>query len=343
MIKKDINMFWRREKVFIIAEIGNNHNGDFSIAQEMIKKAAENGADAVKFQTYNPDLYVNKKMPLLAHIKGGHKTQYERLKSIALSFEQYRELKKNADKCGIIFFSTPFDTESADFLEELVPFYKIASGDLTNTILLKHISKKNKPVILSTGMGSIDEIQTAVRFFDPGKLAVLHCVASYPTLAENVNLKSIGFLNDKLGLPIGYSDHTIGTLACRAAVASGAMVLEKHFTLDKTQSGGDHKISMDPGDLQGLVLDVREIEKMVGIYGKPVEKERNISQTMRRGLYARVDIPKGAALNQDMILPLRPEKEAIPISEIDLYLGKRVAVKIEKNFPITKQMFDFKI
>lgn len=326
------------KKVFILAEIGNNHNGNFQIAKELVIKAAKAGANGVKFQTFNPDLYVAKNFKIFSHVKGIHPTQYERLKSIQLSHSQYYELKSLADKHGIIFSSTPFDEDSADFLDEIVPFFKLASGDLTNLSLLKHIATKGKPVVLSTGMGNTSEIRRAINEFPKVSVILLHCVARYPTPIEEANVLSIPYLRDEFSIPVGYSDHTIGLTACKTAVSLGAVLIEKHFTLDKNQSTGDHKFSADPVDLAELVTQVRDVEKALGVYGKPIENQMEAIKRMRRSMYARVDIHAGTTITPDMIVALRPAG-GLPPDELDNIVGKIAKVDIKKDTLISKKMF----
>lgn len=326
------------QKAFLIAEIGNNHNGDFETAKKLIIEAAKAGADAVKFQTFNPDLYVDKKLPIVAHAKGVYKTQHERLQSIRLTEVHYYELKKLSDEQGVIFCSTPFDTESADFLDKIVPFFKVASGDLTNVPLLKHVAAKGKPVIISSGMGNEKEIQRAINIFPKESLVLLHCVARYPTPSEEANMLSIPFLRKRFNVPVGYSDHTIGLTACRVAAAMGAVVIEKHFTLDKSQSMGDHVLSADPGDLAELVMEIRDIEKTLGAYGKPVDNQKDAARVMRRSLYARVNIKKGDEITLENIVPLRPP-DGIPAEAVEDLTGKTSLLDIKEGTCLKYEMF----
>jgi sialic acid synthase SpsE len=327
------------KRSLIVAEIGTNHNGDFALAQQMLQEAADAGADAVKFQTFNPDRYVHKGLSIFSLAKGSFKTQYERVASVQLSYEQFRELKAQADRLGVIFLSTPFDEDAVDFLEALVPVFKVASGDITNTMLLKHIATKGKGVILSTGMASEQEIQDALDLFPRDQLILLHCVARYPTSLDEANLLSIPYLQDKFGVPVGYSDHTEGTTACRIAACLGAVIIEKHFTLDKSQQVGDHRLSMDSRDLMSLVRDVQDIEKARGIYGRPIAGQIQAARVMRRSLYAKIDIAAGELISQEMIVALRPADGLSP-KEYENVVGKKAKVRIKKDTLLTKEMFE---
>jgi len=326
------------KKTFIIAEIGNNHNGDFKTAEKLVHEAVKAGADAVKFQTFNPDLYVDPTLKTIAHVRGASNTQHERLTTLKLEYDEFRALKGLADELGILFLSTPFDKDAVDFLDELVPAFKVASGDLTNIPLLERVASKGKPVILSTGMGDEMEIERALNIFDRENIILLHCVARYPTPVEGANMLSIPYLRDKFRVPVGYSDHSIGLTSCIVAASLGAVVIEKHFTLDKEQPVGDHKISMNPVDLSELVRDVRDIELSLGNYCKPVDAEKEAAKVMRRSLYAGSDILKGSRLSLDMMVALRPGW-GIPTIESDSMVGKTATEDIKKDTLLTRQMF----
>lgn len=318
------------ERIIIVAEIGGNHNGDFDLAKRLIIEAAKNGADIVKFQTYQAEKLVSKSLPPLKHVQGIHKTLHDRLNSLQFNKKQWIELKEVAEKNRIVFLSTPFDIESADFLDPLIPAFKIASGDLENYPLIKHIAKKNKPIILSCGMASELEIKKTIELLPVDKTILLHCVAKYPTALEEVNLLSIRYLQDKVNLPVGYSDHTIGISACIAAAAMGAILIEKHFTMNKNQPVGDHLLSADPSDLYELVKKVREIEKMRGIYGKPTNADNPSRKWLRRSIYSKVDIEKGTKITEDMLLMLRPA-DGIPSEKIIKVIGSKAKIRILKG------------
>ncbi len=244
------------EPVFVIAEAGINHNGDPELAEELIREAKTSGADAIKFQTYITEKRVPKDSPIFGI-----------LKQCELSFKQQEELFRKADSAGILFFSTPFDEESADFLSEIgVPLIKIASFDIVNLKLLRHVSKKKIPMIVSRGMANEAEVDRAVDIFEENEVpyAILHCISSYPNKEENANLRVIQTLKEKYTCPIGYSDHTLGIRTPVLAVASGATVIEKHFTLDQAMPGPDHTISCDPSLMSEMIQQIRETEKILG-------------------------------------------------------------------------------
>lgn len=339
-----INDFEIGKKAFVIAEIGSNHNGDFETAKKLIERAAECKVDAVKFQTYRAKKLIIKGAETLAHVSGEHKTQFERLESLEFALEEWTELSEIAKKRGLIFLSTPFDRESADFLDTLVPAFKISSGDLTNLPLIRHVIKKRKPIILSTGLSNTDEIEKIINEVPKENLILLHCVASYPTPLEELNLNSIPFLKEKFEVPVGYSDHSIGTLACKIAVALGACIVEKHFTLDKNQEIGDHKLSADPEDMKELIKEIEMnndldkievekdlLEKILGNYEKrPAPSEFSMIEKMRRSLYAAQDIKAGTVLEGNMLIPLRPAKGISPM-EIDSVVGKKVKTDLKEG------------
>lgn len=303
--------------VFVIAEAGCNFENDFEQAKEMVREAALAGADAIKFQTFNPDKLVTKYAPKFWDIEGCvGETQYEEFREmLQLSFAQYQELKRIADEAGIIFFSTPSDEESADMLKKLgVPLYKVSSMDITHFPLLRHIAREGKPIIISTGASTIEEIREAVEVIqsaDNHQIIILHCITNYPTKIEDVNLNMMKHIIETFPeYPVGYSDHikmpdSMGILI--AAVAMGAKVIEKHFTFDKTRLGYDHEISADYEDLRKIVEAVRMVEKAKGIETKkPTLSEEKARKWARRSLVARVNIPKGTTITEDMIVVKRP-------------------------------------
>lgn len=250
------NIIGQTQKTFIIAEAGINHNGDIETAKKMIIEAKKAGADAVKFQTY----ITEKRVPKDSEI-------YGILKKCELSNEQTRELNEFSKEQGIIFFSTPFDKESVDLLCEIgIPVFKLASFDIINKDLLKYVASKKKPVIFSRGMANEEEIKEAISILDNENVnyALLHCVSSYPTKKEDANLNIIKTLKKKFSCPIGYSDHTMGIEVPLLAVAAGACIIEKHFTLDKNMEGPDHKLSCEPQDLKEFVQEVRKMESIMG-------------------------------------------------------------------------------
>ncbi|MCW7999959.1 N-acetylneuraminate synthase, partial [Clostridium sp. cpc1] len=257
-------------KTFIIAEAGVNHNGNIDIAKKLVDAAVEAGVDAIKFQSFKAGNLVTKSAKKAEYQKEttGNGNQFEMLKKLELSYKEHIILKKYCEEKGIMFISTPFDFESADLLEKLnIPLYKISSGDLTNIPLLKYIAKFNKPMIVSTGMANLGEVEIAVNAIKEGgndKITLLHCTSNYPTACEDVNLNAILTLKNAFKLPVGYSDHTIGIEIPIGAVAMGTKVIEKHFTLDKNMEGPDHRASLEPNELKEMVKNIRNIEKAFG-------------------------------------------------------------------------------
>jgi sialic acid synthase SpsE len=312
-------------RAFITAEIGSNHNGSFDTALALVRAAAAAGADAVKFQTYHAEQLIDPTVPTMAHVRGVHKTQFERFKSLQFTPDQWATIASTAAGLGLVFFSTPFDPDAADLLDPLVPAFKIASADLTNVSLIRHVARKGKPVIVSTGMGTVDDIRAAAALVPAGQLVLLHCVSAYPTPMEAANLRAIPYLASEFpGTPVGYSDHTLGTLACLGAVALGAAFVEKHFTNDKAQAIGDHKLSADYDEFGRLVRDIRALEEALGTPGKDVEVcETPMLTVMRRGLAAARPIEAGTVLTADLLLPIRPLR-GVPAYRFDDLVGKRV-------------------
>jgi len=322
---------------FIIAEIGVNHNGNLKLAEELVDAAKSSGADAVKFQTFVSEDLAVKNAPMAEYQKkslpGG--SQFEMLRKLELSRGEFRRLFNYSRKKRIIFFSSPFDSASASFLNALgVPAFKIGSGELTNTCLLPEIAVFGRPIILSTGMADMKEVKEAVRIiFSAGNkdIALLHCTSSYPADYNEVNLKAIKTLADKLSLPVGYSDHTIGIEVAIAAVSMGACIIEKHFTLDKNLKGPDHKISSTPDEFRAMVRSIRNIEKAMGDgIKRPQKSELVIKNIVRKSIVAACDIPKGARLQKCMFAVKRPGTGIEPAS-IDALSGRKAIVLIRKD------------
>lgn len=330
-----------KERVFIIAEIGCNFEGDLEQAKEMIRKAAEAGADAVKFQTFVPENLASKCAEKFWEIEGclGETQLEEFMQMPQLNFEQYNELYKEAVKLGLVFFSTPSDEDSADMLEKLgVLLYKISSMDITHFPLLTHIAKKRKPMIISTGASTIGEIEEAIRIIkETGntELALLHCITNYPTKDENVNLKMITHLQKVFpDTPIGYSDHTIpenseGIIV--AAVALGARIIEKHFTFDNKRPGYDHAISADYEGIKRIVKQIRRVEKALGeAYKRPIESEFKARIHARRSLVAAQDITKGTIITREMLEIKRPGIGIEP-RFLEVILGRKATRDIPED------------
>ena len=330
------------EPCFIIAEAGVNHNGDVNLARKLIEVAKDAGADAVKFQTFKAEDVVTKsaeKAPYQKESTGAGESQFEMIKKLELKTKDFEELSNYAQKRGMVFLSSPFDKGSVDLLDGMgVPAFKIGSGEITNFPLLKHIARKKKPVILSTGMavlGEIEEALTAIRQEGLDAIILLHCVSCYPTKIEDVNLKVLETLRQAFRLPVGLSDHTLGNITPIAAVALGACAIEKHITLDKKLPGPDHSASLEPGELKEMVKAIRDVEKALGdgIKRLTVEEEENKKEA-RRSIVARVDIPTGAVITEEMLDVKRPGHGLEP-KFIDLLIRKKANENIMSGEVIT--------
>jgi len=312
--------FNKLTKSFVIAEIGVNHEGSKKLAMEMINLAAEVGVDAVKFQTYEVENYISIEQP----------DRYARAKKFQLSRDSFREIADYARKKNIIFFSTPLHPNDVNFLDEIAPIFKISSGDLTHLKLISEVSKRRKPIIISTGMGTYQEIADAIgeveknwpSVRDDGGLLLMHCVASYPTDKINANLKNISWLIDNFQLPVGYSDHTIGVDACSIAIAVGAVAIEKHFTYRiEGQVFHDHHISADPAQMKLLVDKIKDVEIYLGNYERRVTEKPEMMQHMRRSIGCNVDLQRGDKINSEMLTWLRPASGIAP-SDFQKIVGR---------------------
>lgn len=311
------------KKVIIIAEAGVNHNGSYELAIKMVDEAKRAGADYVKFQTAKPELVISTFAPKAEYQKettGAAESQLEMCKAIHLPLADYKPLKEYCDKVGIGFMSTPFDLVSIDVLEPLdMDYYKIPSGEITNLPYLRKIASKHRPVILSTGMCEVEEVEAALQVLEQGgvkrsDIIVLHCNTEYPTPMADVNLRAMADLRRSLGVEVGYSDHTKGIEVPIAAVALGATVIEKHFTLDKTMEGPDHKASLEPDELKVMVDAIRNIEQALGDGHKHVSpSERKNMDIARKSIVAARDIRKGEVLTEENITTKRPGNGISPM------------------------------
>ena len=301
-------------RVFVIAEAGVNHNGDVNIAKKMIDAAKQSGADAVKFQTFNAENLVCKMTPKAEYQitnTGMGEDQLQMLKKLQLTKEEFCELKEYCREKQIAFLSTPFDIESLNFLISLgVMLVKIPSGEITNYPLLREIGKSRLPVILSTGMSELFEVQEAVEVlkrFGCSDITVLQCNTDYPTKFEDANLKGMITLGKTLGCPYGYSDHTLGNDVAIAAVALGAKVIEKHFTLDRHMPGPDHIASIEPDELENLICSIRNVEKALGSGIKQInESEKKNLVCIRKSIVAKEKVKKGTLFTEDNLAAKRP-------------------------------------
>ena len=296
---------------YIIAEAGANHDGNLSNAKQLVDAAAESGADAIKFQNYTAERLVTKTAK--KYWGDRETTQYETFSQLdSLSTDEYAELATYADRKGITFFSTPFDREAVDLLEELeVPAYKIASGDLTHLPLLKYVAQQGKPMIVSTGMATIEEIEEALEIIhDTGnqEVILLHCITKYPTPIEQINLNMMRNLMETFPHPVGLSDHTLGTTVPVAAAAMGAAVIEKHFTYDKTrEKSPDHHLSANVEEMAEIVQETRNVHAAKGSYDKgPIEIEREGLEKARRSLVTARAIAEGEQITADDVEIKRP-------------------------------------
>ncbi|WP_204106219.1 MULTISPECIES: N-acetylneuraminate synthase family protein [Spirulina sp. CCY15215] len=307
------------KQVLIVAEIGNNHEGNFSVAQKLVQEAASCGVDAVKFQTFKTEHYVSH----------SDRARFERLKSFELSQEQFTELSQLARSLNLIFISTPFDLGSAEFLAPLVDCYKVASSDNTFYPLIRQITTTGKSLIISCGLSNFSEIQNTVKFVEQQsidiqeKLAILHCVSSYPVPKDQANLRSIQFLADRFNCTVGYSDHTLGIEAAVLAVGLGARIIEKHFTLDRHYSDfRDHQLSADPKDMEMLVNQIRRATLMLGQYNKNVQPcEKPLIRALRRSIIAINSLPCGHRLTELDLTWVRPGG-GVPPGEENVLVGK---------------------
>jgi N,N'-diacetyllegionaminate synthase len=308
--------------VFIIAEAGVNHNGDIKLAKKLIDVAVEAGVDAVKFQTWKTELLVTKEAEQAEYQTentGINESQFDMLKRLELGYDEFRELKRYCETKNIMFLSTPDEFESANFLCELQEIFKIGSGEVTNLPYLRHIGKLGKKVILSTGMADMGEIEDALDVLvNAGTLkeniTVLHANTMYPTPMEDVNLKAMVTIGNTFDIAYGYSDHTLGIEVDIAAVAMGATCIEKHFTLDKTMEGPDHKASLEPHELKEMVKAIRNIESALGSsVKKPTPSETPNIKIARKSIVASSHIKKGELLTEENLAIKRPSTGINPM------------------------------
>ena len=332
-----------QKKVFIIAEAGDNHNGNYDTALKLVDKAVEAGADCVKFQTFVTERVISKlaeKADYQKESTGTGESQYEMVKKLELSFEQFRQIKKYCEQKKIMFLSTPFDLESIEFLQEIdIPFWKIPSGEITNLPYLEKIAHTGKDIIMSTGMCTMEEIQKAIDILKKngaGKITLLHCNTEYPTPYGDVNLRAMKTMADTFGVEVRYSDHTKGIEVPIAAVAMGAVVIEKHFTLDKNMPGPDHKASLEPYELKQMVQSIRNIEKALGSSEKkPSASEIKNIDIARKSIVAKKTIKKGEELTEDNLDIKRPGNGISPMYWYDL-LGTKAVKDFSEDELITK-------
>jgi len=319
----------------IVAEAGVNHNGRLDLAKKLVDAAKNSGADAIKFQTFVAERVVSRLAPKATYqidTQEPGETQLQMVKKLELSRSNFAEIARYAGRREIVFISTPFDEDSADFLERLgVPAFKISSGDLTHTPFLSHVAKKGRPMIVSTGMSTLDDVKVAVeavRSCGNREILLTHCVSSYPAPIGEANLRIMETLRSAFEVPVGYSDHTLGFEVAIAAVALGACLIEKHITLDKSLPGPDHRASLDPAEFARMTKAIRLVEQALGSRTKSyAESERDVMRVARRSIVASRDILEGETIHRDMLDFKRPAT-GLPPSRLPLVLGRQARRKI---------------
>ena len=333
--------FKNLKNCFIVAEISANHGQSFNRAVALIKKAKECGVDAVKFQCYTPDTLTidsNRKYFIIKHPKWGGKTLYQLYKEAYTPWDWLKKLKNVAEDLGLVFFATAFDKTAVDFLEELdVPIHKIASFELVDLPLIEYIAKTKKPLILSTGMATLEEIKEAV---DTAKKAgakdiiLLKCVSSYPAKPKEMNLRTIPDMAKRFNLPVGLSDHTLGIATSIAGVCLGAKIIEKHFCLSRKIQTPDSFFSLEPKELKNLVENIRVVEQSLGKIHYGITEDEKKSRVFRRSLFVVKDIKKGDIFSQENIKSIRPADGLSP-KYLKFILGKRAKKYIKRGSPLS--------
>jgi N,N'-diacetyllegionaminate synthase len=331
---------------FIIAEAGVNHNGDPDLARQLVDAAADAGADAVKFQTFTAARVVTREAPKAEYQQrttGAEESQFDMLRRLELPHESHRELFERCQQRGIEFISTPFDETAADFLAELgVRRFKIPSGELTNHRFLRHVAAKGLPIICSTGMATLGEVEAALAAIESGgrcEVTLLHCVSNYPAAPETSNLRAMETMARAFGVPVGFSDHTMGIAVSTAAVALGATVIEKHLTLDRNLPGPDHAASALPEEFTALTDAIRQVESALGDGRKrPAASEAEVARVARRSLVAACDIAAGTVLSDEMLTTRRPA-DGLPPFWSEQLVGRPARRPIAAGAVISLEMF----
>jgi pseudaminic acid synthase len=339
----------KNNKVFVIAELSANHNQDFEIAANTIKAAKESGADAIKIQTYTPDTITLDCDNEYFQIKHGTiwdgTTLYKLYQKAYTPWEWQPKLKKIADDLGIIFFSSPFDKTAVDFLEKMnVPAYKIASFEIVDIPLIEYVASKGKPVIISTGIATENEIKEAVeacRLKGNNQIALLKCTSEYPAPVEDANLNTIPYLKEKYKTVVGLSDHTLGTVVPVAAAAIGARIIEKHFIIDRKIGGPDSTFSLEPSEFKTMVDEIRNVEKALGKATFEINEKILKSRKFARSLFAVKDIKAGELFSEENVRSIRPSN-GLPPKMIDDFLGRTAKENISRGTPLNKNMISDK-
>jgi N-acetylneuraminate synthase len=329
----------------VIAEAGVNHNGKLDMALQLVDAAAEAGADVVKFQTFKSEEVISPAAPKAEYqvrTTGASETQLEMVKKLELPPDAFAVIQRCCRERGILFLSTPFDRSSADLLESLgVVAFKLGSGELTNLPFLRYVAGKGRPLILSTGMSNLEEVATAVQsVYETGnrELILLHCVSNYPADAASVNLRAMKTLEERFGVPTGYSDHTEGIAVPLAAAALGACLVEKHFTLDRNLPGPDHRASLEPAELAAMVRGIRTVEAALGNgIKRPTPEEFSTAAVARRSLTAARDLRAGTRLTEEMIAIRRPGT-GLPPSALSQLVGRSLRQDVTAGALFTMEM-----
>ena len=324
----------KKKLPYIIAEVGSNHLGNVKLCFDSILQAKKAGADCVKFQVFDENNLVNKKLKIYKHVQDKKlKFQYQRFKKVKVTVELIKKLSKYAKKINIDFAVSPFDVTYVPKLKNFVDFYKVASGDINNLVLLKAIAKTKKMVVLSTGMSNQKEIKKALSFFSKKNVAILHCISAYPTKQSDANLVNISFLKKKYKVITGYSDHVPGINASINAAMLGAQIIEKHFMPKKTKLAGDYSLSIDRYELAEMIEQIKDSLKMIGGIRKNVfECERYSKKTLRRSLYFSSFLNKGHLINKDDIMSLRPyDSRSVRLEDIQNIIGLKLKRNVQKH------------
>jgi len=341
------NEIGENSSTFIIAELSANHMNDFDIAVKTIEAMAEAGADAVKFQTFTPDTITIDCDNEYFQIKQGTvwdgQVLHELYEDAYMPWDWQPKLKKIAEDLGLIVFSSPFDKTSVDFLEDMdVPAYKIASFEITDIPLIEYVASKGKPIIISTGIASLEDIELAVKTcleVDNDKIALLKCTSSYPAPLEEINLNTIPDIKDKFGIVVGLSDHTLGGEVSTAAVALGAKIIEKHFILDRNMGGPDSDFSMEPSEFKQMVDSIRNVEKALGTVSYELSDKVKANREFSRSLFVVEDMKKGDIITEDNVRSIRPGFGLHP-KYLNKILGKKVNKDLDKGIPFDLKYID---